>query len=297
MYDAAVLPGLRRCAAGATGAAAIAALALQLVSRSAFAAGPERGDATVASSTDAPGRLAQPSAQDLADRAYDLYVAGDYAASIAAYLKAYDASNAAVTLLNIATIYDRKLHERDLAGEYYRRYLRAPDAEPDLVQKAAGRLTALKQGEAKPAEPPAGPLRPTPPSMAPMAQATVADAGDAPGRPGALRTAGVILVAAGLTSLGVSLVLGLLAHGKNDDANALCNGNVCNDPEGVTLAHQAGTLATASTVAFCASIGLAGGGLAMILLAPRAPDSRAPRLAMGPSLGSHGAGLSLGGAF
>jgi hypothetical protein len=91
-----------------------------------------------------------PSAQELADRAYELHSAGDFAASIATYLKAYELSNAGVILLNVATIYDRKLHERDLAADYYRRYLHAPDAEPDLVQKATQRLTTLKQEDSTP---------------------------------------------------------------------------------------------------------------------------------------------------
>jgi len=283
MYHAAVQQGLRR-GAGSACVAAITALALQLGSRPAYAAGPDRADATNATSIDAPARTPAPSAQELADRAYELHEAGDYPAAIAAYLKAYEASSAAVTLLNIATIYDRKLHERQLAVEYYRRYLRAPDAEPDLVQKATERLTALKQVEVA--------LVP----VAPAAATTATDTG-APSRPSGVRTAGFVVVTAGITTLGASMVLGLLAKGKNDDANGMCKGDVCASSEGVNLAHQANALATASTVTFCASLVFAASGLTMIVLAPGTSDPRSARLALAPSFGMHGAGLDLGGAF
>jgi tetratricopeptide (TPR) repeat protein len=283
MYHAGVQRGLRR-AAGAACVAATTALAVQLGSRPAYAAGPDRADATGATSVDAPARTSPPSAQELADRAYELHEAGEYAAAIAAYLKAYEASSAAVTLLNIATIYDRKLHERQLAAEYYRRYLRAPDAEPDLVQKATDRLTALKQSEVAPVPP------------APVAATTATDTGAA-SRSTGVRTAGFIVVTAGVTTLGASLVLGLLAKGKNDDANDLCKGDVCGSSEGVNLAHQANALATASTVTFCTSLVFAGSGLTMIVLAPGTSDPRSARLAVAPSLDVRGAGLGLRGAF
>ena len=199
-------------------------------------------------------------------------------------------------LLNVATIYDRKLHERDLAAEYYRRYLRAPDAEPDLVLKATQRLTALKQEDAS--APRASAVRPVAPSRRSdasrhtphhgAARCALRAAANARER---LRTAGIVAGSIGVASLGASVVLGLLAKGKNDDANALCNGNVCSNNEGVHLAHQAGNLATASTITFFAGLALAGGGLTMVLLAPRGSATTAAQpLALVPSLGNGGAG-------
>ena len=285
MYDAAVQQRLPGRVAGAAWVAATAALFLQLGSSLAYAAGPDLS----ASTSEATPRPPSPSAQELADRAYELHEAGDYAAAIATYLKAYEASSVAVTLFNIATIYDRRLHERQLAAEYYRRYLRAPDAEPDLVQKANERLTALKQGEVVPAGPPA------PPALATAAPAAAADAGTA--HPSSLRTAALVVVAAGVATFGASMALGLLAKGKNDDANALCRGDVCQSSEGVSLSQQASTLATASTVTFCASLVLAASGLTLILVAPSGSDPRSARLALTPSLAVRGAALDLEGAF
>ncbi len=299
MYHEHVQRGFRRRSARVAWAGATAVLALQLDAAPAQAAGPERTDATVSTSPDPAAHPPSPSAQELADRAYELHAAGEYAAAIATYLRAYDASNAAVTLLNIATIYDRKLHEPALAAEYYRRYLRAPDAEPSLVQKATERLTALKQAEANAPERQPIALQPT--SLRPMggvpAPADVPPVAVEGGAESGLRTAGLLVVATGVTTLGASLVLGLLAKGKNDDANAMCDGAACTSDEGVRLAHQASTLATASTITFIASLGLAGGGLAMIFLAPRSSSPSAARLALAPTLDSRSAQLALWGEF
>jgi hypothetical protein len=302
MYHAGVQQRLRRRSARVACAGATAVLVLQLGAAPAHAAGPERADAAVSTSPDPTRHPPSSSAQELADRAYELHAAGEYAAAIATYLRAYDASNAGVTLLNIATIYDRKLHEPALAVEYYRRYLRAPDAEPSLVQKATERLTALKQAEANPPEPsqPIG-LQPThlqPPGSTPAAaDVPAAVAGQGSGHESGLRTAGLLVVVTGATTLGASLVLGLLAKGKNDDANAMCDGAACMSDEGVRLAHQASTLATASTITFITSLGLAGGGLAMIFLAPRTSNPSAARLALAPTLDARSAQLALWGEF
>ena len=306
MYHVGVQQGLRRRSARVACAGATAVLALQLGTAPAHAAGPERADPTVSTSPDPAAHPPSPSAQELADRAYALHAAGDYAAAIATYLRAYDASNAAVTLLNIATIYDRRLHEPALAAEYYRRYLRAPDAEPSLVQKATERLTALKQAEANAPEPPQSivlqpaPLQPSPLQPTggiPAAADVPAGAGEGGAHESGLRTAGLLVIAAGATTLGASLVLGLLAKGKNDDANAMCDGAACVSDEGVRLAHQASTLATASTITFITSLGLAGGGLAMIFLAPRSSSPSAARLALAPALDARSAQLALWGEF
>ena len=114
-----------------------------------------------------------------------------------------------------------------------------------------------------------------------------------------MRAAGFGIGAAGLASLGASVVLALLARSKNSDANMECNGAACSSSDGVRMAHQAGSLATASTVTFFAGLGLAGGGLAMVLLGPRSSgsSSRHLALAVSPLLGAGGAGLGLRGGF
>ena len=262
---------------GASRFCATLAAAMSLLQVPAFAAEP-------APPTPAPTAppAAAPSAESLAARAYALHEAGRYAEAIATYLEAYELSSAAVTLLNVATIYDRKLHERALAADYYRRYLAAPDAEPELAKKANARLTALK-GEDVPApiEVPTSPPSPLSP----------------PVHAAALRTAGIAVTAVGVAAIGAGLVLGLLAKCKNDDANGMCSGRVCSSEEGVRLAHQAGTLATASTATFFAGLGLAGGGVVTILLSPRHASQPSSHLAIVPFVGPYGAGLGARASF
>jgi hypothetical protein len=232
--------------------------------------------------TSAPARSPAPSAEGLAARAYELHEAGRYAEAIAAYLEAYELSSAAAALLNVATIYDRKLHERALAADYYHRYLAAPDAEPDLAKKATARLAALKaEDAAAPAPAQASPAEPLAP----------------PVRASALRPAGIALTAVGMAAMGAGLVLGLLAKGKNDDANAMCAGRVCSSEEGVALAHQAGTLATAATATFFAGLALGGGGVVMILLSPWHASRPPARLAIAPFVGPDSAGFGAQASF
>src|SRR5258708_15957626 len=83
--------------------------------------------------------------EQLANLAYEQHAAGKYPEAIATYLKAYEISKAAEILFNVATIYDRKLHERELAADYYRRYIRTPEAHPDLLDRATDGLTGLTQ--------------------------------------------------------------------------------------------------------------------------------------------------------
>ena len=278
--------------------AATAALAFELSSVSAlmphaaYAAPP------------AGGADATQTAEQLANIAYEQHAAGKYAESIATYLKAYEISRTGAILLNVATIYDRKMHERSLASEYYRRYLLAPDADPDHVKKANERLTALKKEiEAEDAARNSAPM----PAQVSDSQAQPNGAqgnGDKPanGSDGkALRTAGIVLTVTGVLSLGASAVLGLVAKGKNDDANGLCDGTTCRDPRGVTLAKDAGTFATGSTIAFIAGVALVGGGITMYFVAPKngssATAAKDPHVTIAPAVGLNQAGFNVAGSF
>jgi hypothetical protein len=100
-----------------------------------------------------------------------------------------------------------------------------------------------------------------------------------------------------LASIAVSMGLGYVAKSKNDDANSVCNGAACTTPRGVTLAHDAGTFATASTVTFAAGAGLLGVGAAMFFFAPRAAGGGGGAVAVDPQIGPGRAGLSLQGSF
>jgi tetratricopeptide (TPR) repeat protein len=260
----------------------------------------------------APSALAQAPAQpanttetieQLADRAYAAQAAGKFSDAIAIYLKAYDLSKDSLILLNIATIYDRKLNQRQLAEEYYRRYSIAPDADPDRVKKVTERLTALKHEEdeerakAAAAPPPTAPT--TQPTLPPPTDThPLAPPPDAPSPGSGMRTAGIIVGAVGIAGVGTSLLLGLAAKNKNDDANAVCNGSACASQTGVDLAKTAGSYATGSTIAFAAGLALLGGGILLYALAPSASSSSSTTgIFLSPRVDLTGAGVALHGAF
>src|SRR5689334_3647240 len=77
--------------------------------------------------------------EQLAQQAYEAHAKGDFTTALALYKDAYKAAPVGVVLFNIANVYDKKLHDRDAALDYYRRYLTAPDAEPDLAKRANDR--------------------------------------------------------------------------------------------------------------------------------------------------------------
>ena len=94
-----------------------------------------------------------PTAQDveaLAEKANTLYQARKYDQAIRYYLQAYKLGRTAALLYNVAYIYDRDLKDTDLAIAFYRRYITAPDADPELVQQATGRIRELKAAARRP---------------------------------------------------------------------------------------------------------------------------------------------------
>jgi hypothetical protein len=279
--------------------------ALVAAALSALSLGLETAPTSAWAADSGPGAspAASESAEKLAEKAYELHGEGKFAEAIATYLKAYAISNAAAVLFNVAMIYDHKLHEPELAADYYRRYLGAPDVEPDLVQKANARLAALKSTAAPTAPapapatpPPPPPPTPTAPAPAPPTPTALAPATPPPTPPSSpWRTTGLVVAASGVAGLAASAVLAVVAKGKNDDANSLCNGAACSSPQGVMLAHDAGTFATASTVVFVAGAVLVAGGVVLYLGAPRSPPSAA--WAVAPLVGRDGGGVSLRAGF
>jgi hypothetical protein len=267
----------RRIAAGAT----IASLALSLAGSTAFA--DESSRQTV---------------EQLAEKAYQQHAAGKYADSIATYLKAYEISKASETLFNVATIYDRKLNERELAEDYYRRYIRQPDANPDLVRRATERLTTMKREAQEEMARKAALPAPTPvAATAPVAVSPELAPRTRPD-PG-WHTAGIIVGATGVAGVLAGLALGAAAKTKNDTANGECSGQSCASQQGVTDARDAGRFATFSTVSVAAGGALVAAGLALYIAAPSRPyEARTgSTLTIAPQAGSRGGGMSLAVTF
>lgn len=110
-------------------------------------------------------------ASALADQAFAKYEAGMYADAVSLYMQAYEKSVDARILFNVAQIYDKKVQDRDLAIDYYRRYLKSTTTEPGLVVTATERITELlRQQQSQPvgkdpapiASPPSPPAVPKP---------------------------------------------------------------------------------------------------------------------------------------
>ena len=275
-------------------AALVGAILSATVAHSAYAESPPA--APKADSAPAP------SAEDLASQAYAAYSAGQFTDAISAYLKIYESTGAPAALLNIASIYDHNLHERDVASEYYRRYLRSPNVDPDRVKKVNERLATLKQESEQQSQaavpvvaaPAAAPKAPeaVAPSTVPQQTKPAAHSSGGGGR-----VAGIVTGSVGLATLGASGVFSLLARKKNSDANAYCTGNICSDVRGVDLARQAGDLATGATITFVGGAVLLGAGITIYLASSGHEEPTAAAVNISPTVGPTGSGLGVSGKF
>jgi len=138
------------------------------------------------------------------------------------------------------------------------------------------------------------PTSPTSPPRMPTPDAAAEDALTPPVQAGPLRSAGLVLGGVGVLGLGIGAFFGLRAASKQSEAG--CPNNVCDPsnggrPESLKEAQSAGNL---STLFFVGGGVLAGGGLAMYLLAPRSPAGPAARVR--PVVGPNAAAIVLEGA-
>lgn len=165
-------------------------------------------------------RAAEPTAAELSDQAYERYEAADFPGAVALYMKAYSLNVDSRILFNVAQIYDRKVQDRDLALEYYRRYLKSTTTEVDLVRKATERVTELqRQIDEKPKiEAPAGSGTATAaPSTGPVASSAVPTATAVPtSEPAPSRPYWVGYGTAGLLVVGAAITGGLALSASGD---------------------------------------------------------------------------------
>jgi hypothetical protein len=264
---------------------------------------PARAEGPAAGARAEGSAAASPSADELGAQAYSAYASGKFTEAISKYLKIYESTGSPAALLNVATIYDRNLREPEIAAEYYRRYLRTPNADSQRIEKVNERLIAMKREATQAAQTPA-PVRQAPEpranESAPSPTPVRASSSSAEPRrsSGVGRVAGAVTVGVGLASLGASGILSLLARKKNKDADAYCTGNVCSDARGVDLAHQAGDFATGATIAFTSGAVLVGTGITIYFLSPsRSEEPKAATLSISPLVGPVASGINLEGSF
>jgi tetratricopeptide (TPR) repeat protein len=224
-------------------------------------------------------------AQSLADQAYDGYQHEDWAKAIALYQESYRLAPTADVLFNIASIYDKKVHDKDLALEYYRRHNASTDATPDLVGKATARISDLERGDRT--------------AKAPKEDAKKPEQHGSSGS--ALRVFGLIAGSAGVVGLGAGAAFGLSAISKHNEAqSAGCSGAVCQDASSQGQEKDAARAAKTSTALFIAGGALTAVGLTLYLVAPSSKETtgnQAASLRLSPSVGSNGAGVTLSGVL
>lgn len=230
-------------------------------------------------------------AQTLSDQGYEAYQKGDYAKAVAMYLESYKLVPTAEILYNVASIYDKKLNDPNLAVEYYRRYNASPDAKGELIAKATARISTLSNPESK-----------APPSSTSTATTPRAEPPPPQESGSGLRTAGIVTGVVGLAAVGAGAITGVLASGKHSDSG--CSDGVCRSEEARNDEKDAASLADVSTITFIAGGALILGGAAMYLLAPKRTTMEASRKApstgtwhLAPRADLHGAGMSVVGRF
>jgi tetratricopeptide (TPR) repeat protein len=235
--------------------------------------------------------------EDLANQAAQKYAEGDFAQAVALSKKAYDIEPLAALLFNIATIYDKKMSERDLAMEYYRRFIAAKDADPARLEKATRRLEALKaqapdnnNGNNNP--PPATTVVITPPPVIVAPQKDDEEEKRLQRR-SLMRISGIVAIGLGVVAIGIGSAFGVLAMNRNNDAGAFCNGPSCSDPKALTLTNDALTFANVSTAMFVVGGVAAVAGVLLFVLAPPGKKS----VALAPQLGPGQGGLAFVGRF
>lgn len=164
-------------------------------------------------------KSSEAAAEALAADARTLYESGQYAQAITAYVKAHRLAPAGALLYNIAFIYDQKLNENELALDFYRRFIRSPDADPALMERANQRIAELKAVAASPGTdgvPALAELGPTATSEPVVTgSAVVTNQPEPGGRP--MRTAGWVLTGVGFAAAATGVVFGVLAQSTHED--------------------------------------------------------------------------------
>lgn len=235
----------------------------------------------------------------LAQAAFAQAQKGEYSEAIALYLKAHQLRPTATLLYNVAAIYDRRLHDKELAVEYYTKFLKSTDGEPELIEKANRRLIELrtepseaeKPGATAAAEEPATgkPLREPEPRESTTGTRTD---GSAEATSDWKNTAGWVFVVSGAAVAGVGLGFGGLALRDKQTSDDECTSRGCTEA-GLDQIDRGQKYALISTIGVAAGAALAVGGFVFWGLSSK--DEAQAQLTISPQPG--GAAATLRGAF
>ena len=224
-------------------------------------------------------------AQAFADLGYAAYQNEDWNKAIEMYLESYKLSSSADLLFNIAVIYDRKLGNKSMAIEYFRKHNAAADANPDLVAKANRRIEDLIH------ETPAGDTHKSGPTVPPLPRDKGAN----------MRIGGIVAATVGVIGLGVGIGFGIAAISKMDQAKtAGCDSTGCPNEAAAQLERTANSRGNYSTIGVVAGGVLIAAGVTLYVLAPSKPPRAEPATAtlmFRPTLTPNMAGIGLVGTF
>jgi tetratricopeptide (TPR) repeat protein len=228
--------------------------------------------------------LAQSTSDDLARRHFDSGVAyleeSDYENALKAFKKAYELSKRPEILLNLATVHERQ-SDLPAAVASLKAYLdAAPQGEhAETVKLRLQNLEKRVQEQEAVRPAPAATLAPAPAPTAAPAPAKLPPPPPARAEPN--RLPAFIALGVGGALGGASLVTGILAKSKYDDAEASCH-QTCTDDQ----LSSSRTLAITSTVLTGAAVLGVGLGVALLLTADSEPDNLGSRprvdVAVGP---------------
>jgi tetratricopeptide (TPR) repeat protein len=234
--------------------------------------------------------------EQFAAHARQAYNLQDFDRAIAYYLRAYRLSPNGALLYNIAYIYDHKLGEVDTAMEFYRRYIRSEDADPDVVQRSTVRLQelkALKRNTIRKEQRIIPPLD-TGPSPGPGRIAPQRDNGPQHQyeRRSTQNIWGWSLIGVGGASLSGALVLGLVAGNTHADFNS------ATEPSRKQSLQDTGQQqALVADILLVAGAVAASTGLIMLLTDNDSSESSNAGISWGLSGNTKSAFLHLGGCF
>lgn len=215
----------------------------------------------------------------LAAQGLECFQKRDFNCAVDKYREAYRIEPVAALLYNIAFIYDKKLEQLQLARDYYFRYVKAPDPDPDTKLAALERIVEIDQIlQTKKPDPKDEPKQPPPPPPPPDKTQLYA---------------GWATLGAGVVIGGLGGVFGLLASQAADTQSSTTDPAEWNDIRD-----------SGPTQALIGDIGMAVGGAAVIaglvlVLTYDEGDSAKPEtgasIQVAPS--ASGLGLIIGGSF
>jgi len=164
-------------------------------------------------------------------------------------------------------------------------------------QEAVSRTFVVREGEKDRHERIVFPAVTVAPSPAPSPAPTLPPSAVPSGSP--RRTAGLVVGAAGVVSLGVGAVFGLLTSAASRRQETSCaSPTSCNDRAQALSEHSTAlTDGAISTVAFVAGGALLVGGALLFFTAPKDGEVVAPRVSVAPALAPGGGAMSVRVAF